>query len=276
MQTDVKMFGVREQTRLSSEDDAHVEEIRMVGYTVLPGVLGEPELAALRSKMDRIYQTQIEEMGGEDRLAAINDTYNARCPLAYDEQFLSVAAHPRVLSLVKRFLGDYVVLMLQNGIINVPGVGDAQNAGYWHRDLNYQHFISTRPLSMSALFCIDDFSAETGGTCVLPASHKSESFPSEEYVRAHETVIEAKAGCALVFDSMLYHRGGHNRSPRVRRALNHMYTPPLIKQQINLPKMLGGRYSDDPFLARFLGYESESDESVAAFRENRLRRLGAM
>jgi hypothetical protein len=54
-----------------------------------------------------------------------------------------------------------------------------------------------------------------------------------------------------------------------------MYTLPLIKQQISFPKILKGRFSDDPFLGKFLGYESESEESVVEFREKRLGRLAA-
>jgi ectoine hydroxylase-related dioxygenase (phytanoyl-CoA dioxygenase family) len=275
MQQTIKTFGVKEFSRAASDLDRRVEEIRLAGYTVLTDVLTPSEVAEAREKIDRIYESQLEEVGGTSRLEAINDTYNARCLLAYDDFFLKVARHARVLQVVESFLGDYFTLMLQNGVINVPRTGDEQNAGYWHRDLNYQHFVSTRPVSISALFCVDDFSDETGGTRVLPASHKAEEFPSEDFVRSHETGIDAAAGSAVVFDSMLYHRGGHNRSTRVRRAINHMYTIPFIKQQISLPKILKGRYSDDPFLAKFLGYESEPDESVVEFRRRRLGRIGA-
>lgn len=273
MKEAVKTFGVKEFSRLSSDVDRCVEEIKIVGYATLPGVLSAAQLAEAREKVDRIYELQVEEVGGESQLASINDTYNARCPLAYDEFFLSVATNSSVLAVVEKFLGDYFVLMLQNGILNVPSVGDEQNAGHWHRDLNYQHFISTRPISISALFCVDDFSEETGGTHVLPASHKTEAFPSEEFVRQHEQVINAEAGSVLVFDSMLYHRGGRNRSPRTRRALNHMYTLPFVKQQISLPAILEGKYREDPFLNKFLGYDSEPDASVSAFRQKRIGRV---
>ncbi len=274
MRDALKTFGIREFTQPLAGADRSVEEIKLTGFAIVPDILSVAELEQARNGLDRVYQTQIEEIGGEDRLAAINDTYTARCPLAYDEYFLSVATKPAVLSIVEKFLGDYFVLMLQNGVINVPSVGNEQNAGHWHRDLNYQHFVSTRPLSISALVCVDDFSEETGGTVVLPASHKTEAFPSEDYVRQHEQVINAKAGSAVVFDSMLYHRGGLNKSPRVRRALNHMYTLPLIKQQISLPKLLNGKFREDGFLNKFLGYDSESDESVVGFRTRRLARLG--
>jgi ectoine hydroxylase-related dioxygenase (phytanoyl-CoA dioxygenase family) len=271
----VKTFGVKEFSHTASDLERHVEEIKLAGYTILPDALAPEAVEEARQKIDKIYQLQLDEVGGNAQLEAINDTYNARCLLAYDDFFLGVARHPRVLEIVENFLGDYFTLMLQNGVINVPVRGDEQNAGYWHRDLNYQHFVSTRPVSMSALFCVDDFSDETGGTRVLPGSHKAEAFPSDEFVLKHETGIAAKAGSVMVFDSMLYHRGGHNRSSVARRAINHMYTIPFIKQQIILPKILKGRFSDDPFLSKFLGYESEPDESVVGFRVRRLKRIGA-
>lgn len=275
MQQTVKTFGVKEFSHTSSDLERHVEEIKLAGYSILPDVLSSAEVNEARGKIDRIYELQLQEVGGSAQLEAINDSYTARCPLAYDEFFLDVACHPRVLAIVEAFLGDYYTLMLQNGVINVPISGDEQNAGYWHRDLNYQHFVSSRPVSISALFCIDEFSDETGGTLVLPGSHKTEAFPSRDFVLKHKTGIAAKPGSAMVFDSMLYHCSGHNRSSVVRRGINHMYTIPFIKQQISLPKILKGKHSDDPFLSKFLGYESEPDESVVEFRKRRIKRLGA-
>jgi ectoine hydroxylase-related dioxygenase (phytanoyl-CoA dioxygenase family) len=140
----------------------------------------------------------------------------------------------------------------------------------WHRDLNYQHFTSSRPLALSALYAIDDFTELTGGTNLLPASHKSEVFPSPEYVEQHQKLIEANPGSIIIFDSMVYHRSGFNRSGRVRRGVNHIYTLPLIKQQISLPQMLQGKFSDDPYLRRFLGYDTQTGESVQEWREFKL------
>jgi ectoine hydroxylase-related dioxygenase (phytanoyl-CoA dioxygenase family) len=244
----------------------------MIGYTIIPDALSPDELELARRKVDEIYRAQAEELGGEDELKKFNDAYTARALLVYDDFFLGVATNPKVLPLVEALLGDYYILMLQNGIINVPTVGGEQNAGSWHRDLNYQHFVSSRPLSVSALFCVDDFSIETGGTHVLPASHKIEVFPSEATVLANERPIDARAGSVVVFDSMLFHRGGYNRSAKPRRALNHMYTLPLIRQQISFPRMLGGRFSDDAFLRRFLGYEAETADNVRQWREQRRAR----
>jgi ectoine hydroxylase-related dioxygenase (phytanoyl-CoA dioxygenase family) len=263
----VQAFGVREYHDAATPVDKAAEEIVLVGYTIVRDVLNEAQLQSIRAKLDQIYQQQCAEVGGEDRLREINDAFTVRCPLAYDDEFLKVATQPAVLSVIERLLGEYFTLMLQNGILNYPAKGTQQNAGAWHRDLNYQHFTSSRPLSVSALFCIDPFSQETGGTHVLPASHKTEKFPSTDYVRSHETVVNAPAGSVLIFDSMVFHRGGLNTSQNVRRAINHMYTLPLIKPQISFARTLKGKFSEDPFLRKFLGYESEPGESVPQWRE---------
>jgi ectoine hydroxylase-related dioxygenase (phytanoyl-CoA dioxygenase family) len=194
------------------------------------------------------------------------------CPLAYDELFLSLVTDRRILDIVERLLGDYFIVMLQNGILNVPQIGADQTSGYWHRDFGYQHFVSSRPIGVTAIHCLDNFNGVTGGTRVLPNSHRQETFPSEEFLRLHDRGIEAPAGSVVLLDSMLYHRGGHNTSPNVRRGINTTYALPLIKQQINLPEALKGRYREDPFLARLLGYESEVDPDVRSFRQRRLRR----
>jgi ectoine hydroxylase-related dioxygenase (phytanoyl-CoA dioxygenase family) len=263
----VVSFGVKEFQHSSTDVERAVEEIAISGYSIIPNVLDSLQLRSIREKLELIYRKQIDEIGGEDQLRLINDAFTVRCPLLYDEEFLRVATNPRVLQVVEAILGDYFTLMLQNGVLNYPVRGTQQNAAAWHRDLNYQHFVSSRPLSISALFCIDPFTRETGGTHVLPASQKTEKFPSVEYVRAHETLIEAAPGSVLIFDSMMFHRGGLNTSSDVRCAINHMFSLPLIKPQISLARALSGKYADDPFLRKLLGYDSEPGDNALQWRQ---------
>jgi ectoine hydroxylase-related dioxygenase (phytanoyl-CoA dioxygenase family) len=265
--------AVREFHSNAGEADFHAEEIRNIGYTVLQSGLTAAELEDVRVRIDRIYARQVQELGGEDRLKQINDAKIARCLLGYDEYFLTLAAHAQVMAVTSRLLGEYFILMSQNGVINDPAEEHYQVT--WHRDLNYQHFVSTRPLAISALYCVDEFSEATGATCVLPASHKVEAFPSDEYVLRHQQSMNAPAGSILMFDAMVFHRAGTNRSGRLRRAVNHIFTLPLVRQQISLPKMLGGRFSDDPRLARLLGYGIETGESVQQWREGKLAQSGS-
>ena len=265
---DIRTHAVREFQNNQDEDDFCVEEIRRVGYTVVDSGLSANELQLIRDKIDVIYDRQVREIGDLERLGRINDTDVARCLIGYDDYFVKIAAHPRIISIGRKLMGEHFILMSQNGIINRPAGGQYQVT--WHRDLNYQHFVSSRPLAFSALYAIDEFSSETGGTYVLPGSHQLEVFPSPEYVRKHFKIMDAKPGAILIFDAMIYHRTGINTASITRRAVNHIYTLPLIKQQISFPRMLNGKFRDDPFLGRFLGYESETGENVQEWRENKL------
>jgi ectoine hydroxylase-related dioxygenase (phytanoyl-CoA dioxygenase family) len=266
-----KSYGVCEATVNHTEADRHAEEIRLFGYTIVPGLITPVQLSQVREALDRLFRDQAEAVGGEAILKAIQDDNLVRCPLAEDSLFLEFATHPRVLAVMKAMMGDYFILQQQNGVINPPTTGYTQAA--WHRDLPYQHFVMSRALAISALWCLDDFNEVTGGTAVLPASHHREQFPSVEYVAAHQTTISANAGDALVFDCMLYHRAGQNCSRNVRRGLNHVYSLPFLKQQISLPRALGGRYADDPFLNKFLGYQDEAGDNVLEWRRRRIARL---
>jgi ectoine hydroxylase-related dioxygenase (phytanoyl-CoA dioxygenase family) len=266
----VGVYGVREFNKLASDKDRIIEEIRILGYSVVPNVLAEEELRIIRDKLDQIHEIQLTELAGGEALAEINEKDLIRLVLAYDDYFVGMATNPVVLDIVGGLLGDYYVISQQNGIMNRP---DRQNyQASWHRDLSHQHFVTSRPLAVSALFCIDDFSEETGGTHVLPVSHKIESFPSREFSEQNQRCVSAKAGSILIFDSMLYHRAGHNRSDRIRRGLNHFYTLPFIKQQISIPEALHGKFSEDPFLNKFLGYASDSGKSVMQWRNAKIAR----
>ncbi len=268
MDNDMKTHAVREFHVNRDDADGYAEEIRNIGYTVVESGLSVDELHLIRQKIDNIYEQQVREMGGEDVLQRINDADLVRCIIGYDDYFLTLATHPLIMEVTRKLLGENFILMAQNAIINRPV--DEHYQVTWHRDLNYQHYVSSRPLGLSALYAVDDFSAETGGTWLIPASHKSEPFPSEDFVRRHRTQISARAGAILLIDPMVYHRAGVNRSGRLRRSINHIYTVPMLQQQISLPSMLGGKFSDDPFLRMFLGYDTETGRSVKQWRMRKL------
>jgi hypothetical protein len=262
---DPPSYGVLERRQLSDAIDALVEEIDVLGFTVTDSGLDPAKLETIRVRMDGGLADQAAA-SGEEVLKADEDIL--RCPLADDDLFLEVATLPPVLEVCRRILGENLVLLQQNGILNRPSTPQYQSR--WHRDLPYQHFVGSQKLAVNALLCVDDFTTRTGGTVVLPGSHMFGPFPSARLVRRHEMVVEAKAGSVIMMDAMLYHRAGANVSPRVRRGLNHLIGRPLLAQQIDIPRLLEGRHSDDPFLDGYLGYRWNPAVSVAEWRTRRL------
>lgn len=268
----VPRYGVHSQTTATDAVGQAVESLRLLGYAVLPGAVQGDALAALRDRFDAA-RIASQQRTGEATLRAIDEHNTIRCMLAENPAFLDLATTPAILEITERLLGPGFILNQQNGIIN-PGDGSIYNQAAYHRDLPYQHFTSSRPLAVNALFCIDDFTLDNGATLVIPASHKEEAFPSDHLVTSSERIVTAPAGSFIVLDCMTFHRGGHNASSRDRRAVNHLYTIGLMRQQIDLPAFLGDTFSDDPKLRRLLGYNYQVPGSVNAFYEQRRQKLG--
>jgi ectoine hydroxylase-related dioxygenase (phytanoyl-CoA dioxygenase family) len=263
-------YGISEQLGACTSAEEHAERVRLAGFTVVRGRLGGDDLRDLSRRIDALLAQQAREAGGAQRLAEIGEEDTARCCLAYDDAFLGLVIDPIVTEVCRLLLGDYFIVMQQNAVVNPPARSHTQRA--YHRDLPYQHFVSSRPLAVSALFCVDAFTRDNGATVVLPGSHKIEQFPSESVVADLESTIEAPAGSFIVFDSMVFHRAGTNGSEAPRRAVNQVYSLPFIAQQVSLPSMLQGRYADDAALARLLGYGTGPVPSVAAWWERRRTR----
>jgi ectoine hydroxylase-related dioxygenase (phytanoyl-CoA dioxygenase family) len=263
-------YGRIEQTEVNDSIACHAEEIAVRGFTVIPDLFSATELATWREKIDYVYGQQETEFGREN-LIAIQELNLCRAPLLYDFEFIKLATHPIVLSVVKRFLGDWFILNLQNAIINHPHQPHHQSS--WHRDLPYQNWVISHPIAINALLAIDEFSGITGGTHVVPFTHKTEILPSDAYIDANRVVASAPAGSAIVFDTMLFHRAGSNTSANIRRAVNHLYTTPILKQQYDFPRALGEQAELDPAIARLLGFTSQVPIDVRSWREARAAKI---
>jgi len=249
--------------------DLRLEELTRVGYTVLDSGLDDDAIDELRSQLGSVYARQRAELEAAS-LDASDDADVARCLLAYDNCFFRLAANPALLDFCRHVFGDSFVLLQQNGVINRPSREHYQLR--WHRDLPFQHWTASKPVAIAALFCVDEFAEATGGTYALPASHGYEEFPSDAFVRSHQQVMTAPAGSFVVMDAMMFHRAGKNSSDRVRHGINHLIGRPFLAQQIDLPRVLRGAHSEDPFLARYLGYTWNPAESVESWRAARMDR----
>lgn len=263
-----RSYGVNLQRSVLSTADAAAESIRLRGFWVMKNVFNEEELIELRNRIDSVYSVQEQETGAT-RLTEIGETDVARALLAYDDYFLhQVAARPRIREIVTHIIGNYHVISLQNAIINRPETDHHQGA--WHRDLPYQNFVGTPVLALNALVCVDPFTVETGCTWCVPFSHREQQIPSDVYIEENKCPLEAPAGSVVFFDSMLFHRAGINVSKITRRAVNNLYTTGVIRQQINLPAMLKGKFSDDPYFSVLLGYGASTPDSVVEYRNKRI------
>jgi ectoine hydroxylase-related dioxygenase (phytanoyl-CoA dioxygenase family) len=239
----MKSYGINKNVSVTTKEEFHLEEFYNLGYTIIENVISELELISLRTELDNIYKIQEKEIGREN-LKLINEENLLRIPLAYSDLFVKLVSRKDMMTYVEKILGNFFILHLQNGIINMPNEEHHQSS--WHRDLPYQNWTSSEPLACNVYCCIDDFNNETGGTYVLPFSHQLNAAPSNHYMEKNAVQVNAPAGSVILFNSMLFHKAGYNNSKvNIRRGINQMYVKPIISQQINLPEFLNGKYSND-------------------------------
>lgn len=207
----------------------------------------------------------VDKAYGVDRLKELNEIGIIRALIEKDDYFGNLILNPVIFGLVSKILGDTAIINLQNGIVVNPGIKHGQS--HFHRDFA-KDFVCSKPLSINALWAIDDFTTKTGGTWVVPYTHKSSIWPSNEYLESNAIQVNARAGSVLLFDSMLIHRGGANVSKSRRRAVNHQYTRPFIKQQIDFPSLLKGKFQMESKLSQILGFWTVPPKSVKEFRSD--------
>ena len=69
-------------------------------------------------------------------------------------------------------------------------------------------------------------------------------------------------------DGMSFHRGGNNLTEQNRRGVNHVYTIPLIRQQIDIPSVFDELDLDDN-IKELLGFKYKQPQSIEAFLDTR-------
>ncbi len=211
------------------------ERLDRDGYAVLPGVLSDEELEAVRARLTELLAAEggqagleVHQEAGTNRLA---DLVN-KGPM-----FKPCFTHPRVLACVGHVLGDFKLSSL-NFREALPGQGlQALHADYGGPAPARGYQVC------NSIWLLDDFTADNGATRVVPGSHRSDTVPRlamPDPTAAHpdEVRLIAPAGTVVVFNSHLWHGGTLNRSERPRRALHSYFTRRANGQQTDQKKYL--------------------------------------
>jgi hypothetical protein len=260
--TEISRYGVLETTGARDVYDVLAEEVRLLGYSALEAALSESELDNYSKHFDEAelqYGADASARGYD--LEEINERDAIRLLPTISPLFWEIVFNERLHQLLSRLLGGYYILNQVNGLINRGNQSKYHQAQY-HRDLPYQHFTSSRPLAINALFALDDFTIENGATRVIPGSHHREAFPPDEVVRRLEKQVIVKRGTFVVLDCMVYHAGGTNMTARNRRAINHVFTIPMLRQQFHISSVVADASGFSDQQKKILGYGLEEFRSV--------------
>jgi ectoine hydroxylase-related dioxygenase (phytanoyl-CoA dioxygenase family) len=216
-----------------------LEGVSAVGYAVVEDVLSPSFIKSTRDALYRAQEKILRDLGKE-RLERAGELGVLRLMMKYDPHFFQFLEIPEVLEIIDNTVSDTAIMHLQNGFI-LPSSPKGQTPtvfqNSFHQD--FPRVLNGYLASINIMFAIDEFSADSGATQVVPRTHQTMASPDEEYLSRNAIALECPAGSMIVFDSTLWHAAGANTSGNDRLAINHQFTRSYIKQQIDYVRALG-------------------------------------
>lgn len=195
------------------------DEIKRVGFAVCSGLLTPEQVEAAKRSMYDIHMSRPEREVGVLRLM-----------IDEDPSLLFLLELPQMLAIVDELVGPTAILHVQNGFI-MPSTcfvtANFQNTMH----MDFPRLLNGYRASVNVLVALDEFNKTSGGTRIRVGSHHGGQY-------CEEIDIECQPGDAIVFDSTIQHCAGSNTSGKDRCAINHQFTKPWIKQQIDYPRAL--------------------------------------
>lgn len=268
-----------------------LRQLDMDGFCIIGGVIPGDEVEAVREEVeaavsgnrrqsDRM-QENVRTRGhriGSRGVAAIGGLIN------HVPRFGRYLADRRIVEPCENVFGPYTRISSVGAVMNYPG-----NArGYWHSDWPFNQTVAAHipapyaeaVLHVTAIFMLSPFTEETGGTLVVPGSHRSRANPSGETdvdrdaPYPTETSAVGEAGSVLLFDSRLWHCVAVNDSDRPRTAVIARYAPWWLNLSVQRPGTpdhtqivveTGGKPSETPLVKRHV-FDSLPDAAKSLFR----------
>ena len=275
---------VHEQKQASTVLDC-TERIHTQGFAVLP-LLDAERLAALRDGMAPVFhgvaraharkfgttaqgelEAGVANPGDINYHRSVPHTANIANVLAKTRAADNVAADPLLRAVIAGVLGsDSFQLSCCHAKCPSPGCGQQG----LHRDDGAPGLFELpggmpgdpgphRPVVCNTLLAIDDFTAETGATRLIPGS---QAWPRSRKPREDDTErLVMPAGSIMIFDGQLYHAACANTTEKtLRRTLCLNYIPDWCRPIDNHFLSIGRQTILDmpPELSGDLGYRESS------------------
>jgi ectoine hydroxylase-related dioxygenase (phytanoyl-CoA dioxygenase family) len=212
----------------------HVAEMKDRGWTIIENFLDPDRLAAFRAGIEPL----LGAYRGRNAFEGFT-TERVYTLVGRGRVFEDIACDARLLAVLSAFLRPNFLLSASHAICIYPG----EAAQALHSDDGFYLVPRPRPpIGISVIGAIDPFTAENGGTVMIPGSHR---WGTAEVVRFREShapsappppeavPLEMPPGAIAVFPGTLVHGAGANRSAAPRLAFTNQYCEPWVRTQEN-------------------------------------------
>jgi ectoine hydroxylase-related dioxygenase (phytanoyl-CoA dioxygenase family) len=221
-----------------------IEEIllhlKLDGWCVIEGVIPPNKVGAVQ---ESVLATATAE--SRTQRSNIGGVASAKGLITLNQSFAPYLADKQLLGITDALFGPHVRISYTTAIVNYPG----NDRGDWHSDWpfnqnNAGHIPAPYPdavMHLTTLWMLSPFSSETGGTLVVPGSHRSDNNPSGDNGvdpnSPYPTEMQAtgEAGDVLIFDSRLWHSVAPNHSDKPRVGMAIRWAPWWLNLDVLMP-----------------------------------------
>lgn len=207
-----------------------------LGWQLIPGALDLPRVTRLRQAFDDHPGTGTEHVRITDSTPAV-------------AEWRALADHPLLLAAATHVLGPEFHVRDVHGRNPRPGHGQQGLHADWKERAPGDPFVI-----LTALWLLDDFTADNGATVVIPGSHRWGRRPPSRDDQGLPVVMPA--GSCVFFVGTLWHGGGANTTDRDRLAVTAQYCEPWLRPMeafgLSISHDVARAVSED--IRRMLGY----------------------
>jgi phytanoyl-CoA hydroxylase len=205
--------------------DAQRIEFESNGFLTIPNALTEQEVAQLHKETadaEALWDKNPNLPGYKN--AAL---WELRGPIEYGDGMRDLLWHPKTFPIVREILGDDVS-MIDNSYYITPPHTPHTHAD-WHHDVNLAGVYHPQSVMMvKVFFLLTDVNANSGGTAMIPGSHRFPmgfAFPNVSSPKDMPGAVQmsGKAGTAYLFNGRTYHAAVNNDSEHARKVLIYNY-----------------------------------------------------
>lgn len=218
-----------------------LEQLETDGFLILPELFTEDEVAAIRSRLPRLFSEQNEANVIERNSGVVRTAMGLHLR---DELFAKLVNHPHLIEPAQQILDE--PMYVQQVKVNVKAAFSGE-IWQWHTDFATHQGEDgvQRPLALNLHILLDEVTDFNGPLYFLPGSHKAgehgatlddetTSFPL--WVTDHDRVREVankngivaakgKPGTVLIFHDTLIHGSPNNMAPWDRSIFSLIVNP---------------------------------------------------
>lgn len=238
------------------------EQIKELGYAIIPNVLTEQECLEYKKKLEDLYGSYVDKYFSSV-VSSHGLDYKGNEKIVYNLhnkgiEFARLLDHPAILPHVESVLqeGSYLnaePIAYQNSAARTP----LRHAKAQQLHIDSRIPGAPFPLVLQVMWCLDDFTKENGATRIVPGSQYSLDFPENGKVYPNEISICARKGSVIIFNAGMWHGSGERTCESDRWGMiltyGRWFMRPSFDFNKNMPAELYEQLNDKQ--KELLGYK---------------------